>query len=90
MDVVARVKSLLLKPKETWAEIKNEPTTVKELFTSYAALLAAIPPLASFVGLSLIGMSILGFHYRMPFFSGLGHLIVSYVFSLAGFQREDL
>ncbi|MBI5584524.1 MAG: YIP1 family protein [Deltaproteobacteria bacterium] len=84
MDIVSRVKGILLKPKETWLEIKNEPTETKELFTSYAAVLAAIPAVASFIGFSLIGMSILGFHYRMPFISGIGHLIVSYVFSLLG------
>jgi len=84
MDLVSRVKAILLKPNDTWLEIKNEPATVKDLFTSYAAILAAIPPIASFIGFSLIGMSVLGFHYRMPLGSGLGHLIVSYVFSLVG------
>jgi hypothetical protein len=84
MDIVPRVKSLLLKPKETWLEIKNEPGEVKELFTAYAALLAAIPAIASFLGFSLVGMSLLGIHYRMPFFSGIGRLIVSYVCSLLG------
>ena len=90
MDLVSRVKAILLKPNETWPEIKNEPATVKDLFTSYAAILAAIPPIASFIGFSLIGMSVLGFHYRMPLGSGLGHLVVSYVFSLAGIYLVGL
>ena len=84
MDIVSRVKGILLKPKETWLEIKNEPTEIKELFGSYAAILAAIPAVASFIGFSLVGISLLGIHYRMPFFSGIGHLIVSYGFSLLG------
>jgi hypothetical protein len=84
MEIVPRIKGILLKPKETWLEIKNEPGEVKELFTAYAALLAAIPAIASFIGFSLVGISLLGIHYRMPFFSGIGHLIVSYVFSLLG------
>jgi hypothetical protein len=84
MELVPRVKDILLKPKETWLEIKNEPTETRELFTSYAAVLAAIPAAASFVGFSLVGMSLLGLRYRQPFFSGIGHLIVSYVFSLLG------
>ena len=84
MDLVSRVKAILLKPNDTWPEIKNESTTVKDLFTSYAAVLAAIPPIASFIGFSLIGMSGLNFHYRIPLGSGLGHLIVSYAFSLVG------
>ena len=84
MDLISRVKSILLNPSETWSKIKDEPAEVKDLFTSYAAILAAIPPLAGFIGFSLIGWSVLGFHYRMPFFSGIGQLIVSYVFSLVG------
>jgi hypothetical protein len=84
MEIVPRVKGILLKPRETWLEIKEEPAEVKDLFTSYAAVLAAVPPLASFVGFSLVGLSLLGMHYRRPFFSGIGHLIVSYVFSLLG------
>jgi hypothetical protein len=84
MELVNRVKAILLNPNDTWQEIKNEPATVKDLFTSYAALLAAIPPIASFIGFSLIGLSVLGFPYRRPLGSGLGHLIVSYVFSLVG------
>jgi hypothetical protein len=84
VEIVPRVKGILLKPKETWQEIKEEPGEVKELFTSYAAVLAAIPAVTSFVGFSLVGVSLLGVHYRMPFFSGVGHLIVSYVFSLLG------
>ena len=84
MDLVSRVKAILLKPNETWPEIKNESTTVKTLFTSYAAVLAAIPPIAFFIGFSLIGMSGLDFRYRIPLGAGLGHLIVSYAFSLVG------
>jgi len=84
MDLVSRVKAILLKPGETWPEIKNEPATVKDLFTSYAAILAAIPPIASFIGFSLIGMSVLGFYYRMPLGSGIGHLVVSFRFSDGG------
>jgi len=84
MDIVFRVKDILLKPQETWLRIKDEPAEIKELFTSYAAVLAAIPAVGSFIGFSLVGMSLLGIHYRMPFFSGIGHLLVSYVFSLVG------
>jgi hypothetical protein len=84
MNIVQRVKDILLKPKETWTEIKNEPATIRELYTSYAAWLAAIPAIASFIGLSLIGFSALTFHYRMPLIRGLSHALVSYVLTLVG------
>ncbi len=58
MDIVARVKGILLKPKEEWEIIKGESSPVSTLFTSYAVLLAAIPAVCQFIGLSLIGRNI--------------------------------
>jgi Yip1 domain len=84
MDIVQRVKEITLKPKDTWPVIKTEQTTIKELYTSYAVILAAIPPIASFIGLSLIGISMLGVHYRTSFGMGISHAVVSYVLSLVG------
>lgn len=84
MDLVQRAKDISLKPKETWLVIKNESTTIKELYTSYAALLAAIPAIATFIGFSVIGISTYGFHYRASLGSGIGRAIVSYVLSLVG------
>ena len=55
MDLVARVKAIALKPKEEWVKIKAETTSVSELFTSYAMILAAIPAVAQFIGFALIG-----------------------------------
>jgi hypothetical protein len=85
MDLVERAKAICLKPKETWVVIKDEQITIKELFTSYAAILALIPPLATFVGLSLIGMRlpIVG-TFRQPVLSGLVYALVYYVLSLVG------
>lgn len=83
MDLVARVQAIVLKPKEEWAKIKAETTTVQQLFTSCAVILAAIPAVAQFIGYGLIGR-------RYPFVGmvrmGLGtsllRAIFSYVFSL--------
>jgi hypothetical protein len=58
MDVVARVQGILLKPKDEWEKIKGESLPVSTLFTSYAVLLAAIPSVCQFIGLSLIGRNI--------------------------------
>ena len=52
MNLVQRVQDILLKPKETWPVIDAEPGDAKSLFTDYVAVLAAIPPLASFVGMA--------------------------------------
>ncbi len=84
MDIVQRVKDITFKPKETWPVIKTETATIKDLYTSYAMILSAIPPLASFLGLSVFGVSMISIRYRIPFGSGLSHAVVSYVLALVG------
>jgi hypothetical protein len=84
MNLVQRAMDISLRPKDTWQVIKSEPATIKDLYTSYAVPLAAITPIASFIGFSLIGFSMLAMRYRIPFVTGLSHAIVSYVLSLVG------
>jgi hypothetical protein len=84
MNIVQRVKDIILKPTQTWTEIKAEQTTIKELYTSYAVILAAIPPIASFIGMSLLGVSAFSLSYRIPLGWGISHAIVSYILSLVG------
>jgi len=84
MNLVERAKSIIFKPSETWMAVKTEQATVKELFVSYAAILALIPAVAAFIGMSLIGTSMMGIHFRIPILSGIVHLILSYILSLVG------
>jgi hypothetical protein len=77
MDLLERTRAIILRPRETWAMVKGEQTTAKELFTSYAAILALIPPLAQFVGFSLV-------ERRMPVQGGLAMALFVYGFSLLG------
>ena len=71
MNVVERVKKILLSPKEEWEVIKQETTTVKNLFTQYAVILAAIPAVAGLIGFRGFGMG-----------SSFNWAIVTYVLSL--------
>ncbi len=82
MDLVGRVRAIILKPKDTWEQIKGEETTIRDLYMSYAAILAIIPPVATFIGWSIVGMSFMGFSYRIPFASGAGYAVFHYVLSL--------
>jgi len=84
MDLVQRAQGILLRPKEEWAKIKGETTTVSELFISYAMILAAVPPLARFIG-RLLYRSEIPFA-RVPVWSvgrALSNAVLSYMFSLA-------
>ncbi len=84
MDLIQRVRSIILKPKETWSQIKDEPDTITGLFTSYAMILAAIPPIADLINKVLIGQRIpfVGW-YRWPVADALGRAVLAYIFSLA-------
>ena len=83
MDLVDRVKKILIQPKTEWPVISAEPHTVQGLYTGYIMILSAIPPLAAFIGLSMIGASAFGTTYRVPIGAGIAHLVVSYLLGLA-------
>jgi hypothetical protein len=85
MDLVARVKGIVLTPRTEWPVIEREPGDAAYLFTNYVAILAAIPPLAGFIGGSLIGYSVAGIGtVRLGFFSGLFHAVVAYLLTFVG------
>ena len=85
MNLVNRVKKILLTPAAEWKTIQAEPATVPDLFTSYAMILAAIPAVAAFIGLTVIGISVpfLG-HIRVPVGRSLTNAALTYGLSLAG------
>ena len=55
MNLVERVKKLLISPTPEWQVIKGETHTVVGLYTQYVMILAAIPAIASFIGWSVVG-----------------------------------
>jgi hypothetical protein len=82
MNLVDRVKKILLQPKQEWQVIAAEPHTVQGLYTNYVMILAAIPAVAHFIGFSVIGAGFMGVSYRMPIATGLAHMVLSYVLAL--------
>ena len=78
MDIVSRVQQLILKPKEEWIKIKEEKTTIAELFTTYVFILAAIPAVASILGSILFTRP----YQRIGFGSSLLIGILSYVMTI--------
>lgn len=79
---VDRVYEILREPTDTWLEIKEEPSTTRQLYLRYAIPLAAIPPAARIVGMTVTGISFLGVRYHSPFLSALGYGFASYALSL--------
>ena len=83
MDLVARVKGILLSPKTEWGVIDTEPTTVGSLYTGYIIPLAAIPAVAGFIGMSVLGYNVLGTSIRFSMGSGIERAILQFLLSLA-------
>ncbi len=78
MSLVERAKNIVLKPKDEWKVIDTETATTGGLYTGYIVPLAAIGPVAAWIGWSVFG--IMGF--RMPLTAGLKTAIIQYVASL--------
>ncbi|MDR2811192.1 MAG: YIP1 family protein [Tannerellaceae bacterium] len=77
MEIISRVKSILVSPKEEWQTIEAENAPHAKVFTSYVVPLALIPAIAALVGYGLIS-SVLGIGW------GIRQAIVQYVVMLGG------
>lgn len=75
MNLVERVKSILLTPKTEWPAIEREPGDVNYLFINYVAILAAIPAVCGFIG-SLVA--------RLPIGAALAFAVLNYVLTFVG------
>jgi Yip1 domain len=85
MNIMERIKGILLRPKEEWQTIAGETTSIAELYKNYIILLAAIGPVASFIGMSLVGVSLpVGGSYRVSITTGIASAVVQYVLTLVG------
>jgi len=84
MNLIKRVKNILLTPKTEWQVIKGEPLSIAGMFTKYAMILAAIPAVAGFIGYVVIGVSFGFGTFRMPFSTALIWAILTYILSLGG------
>lgn len=82
MNLVQRVQDILLKPKETWPVIAQEAPDIPGLYRNYLIYLAAIPAVASFIGLSIVGVGGFGVSFRVPVMMGLVNMVVGFVLSL--------
>lgn len=80
MNLVERVKNIILQPKSEWLTIGRESGDAGYLFPNYVCILAAIPVVCSFIGTSIIGFG----SFRIGIVSGLIHAIVVYLLTLVG------
>jgi hypothetical protein len=86
MKFIERAKSILLKPSDAWQVIDRESVSAGGLYMGYALPLAAIGPVATFIGMSLIGMPspFTGTTFRVPVGAAITQAVVTYGLTLAG------
>ncbi len=83
--ILNRLKGLFLSPAGEWDKVVAEETTPRGIIEKYALLLAFIPAVSHFIGFSIVGYARIGTHtYRVGMIEGIVHLIVQYLFALAG------
>ena len=80
MDLVSRVKNILIDPQNEWRVIDGEPDTPANILKNYVAIVAAIPVVCGFVGASIIGVG----PYRTGILVGLIAAVVHYALTLIG------
>jgi hypothetical protein len=85
VKIFERARAIILKPKATWPLIRDEAVDIKQLLINYAAPLALIPAVSSFIGITLIGFRVPeGYMYRLPLVEALVGAVLGYVLNLAG------
>ena len=83
MKLIPRVQAILLNPRATWPLIAQEAATTTSIYNPYVLVLAAIPAVAGFIGLTLVGVDTVGMRFRVPVLNGVVNMLLSYVLSLA-------
>ncbi|MCC6925380.1 Yip1 family protein [Novosphingobium sp.] len=77
-----RAKAIILQPSETWPTLAAEQTTPGDIVTRYALPLAAIGPIASFIGGQVFGISLFLVTFKPGLMTGLTMALTSFVMSL--------
>ena len=60
MNLVDRVRNILLTQRTEWAVIDAEPASIQELYARYVIPLTLVPAVAGFIGGSIVGIGVPG------------------------------
>ncbi len=81
LNLLERVRNILLTPRTEWPVIAREFTEPAFLFVRYVAILALVPVVAGFIGQSLVGVQVSVGTFREPVAIGLANAAISYLLS---------
>lgn len=84
MQLIERAKNILLTPSVEWQVIDREAAKTGDLYADYIAPLAAIGPVASFIGMAMIGtrLPFADHSFRVSVGSAAAYAAAAYVLSL--------
>ena len=83
--ILSHVWGLLFHPEEEWKAIRNENCTIGKCYCSHVLLLAAIPPLAGYIGTTQVGWRIgVGDPIRITGESAVSIAIIYYLALIVG------
>jgi len=84
MNLVDRVRNILLTPKAEWAAIDAEPASIQQIYARYVVPLALIPAVAGFIGGSIVGIGVPGVGtVRVGMLAGLLGAVLQFFLLLA-------
>jgi len=84
MEIIDRVKNVLLNPKEEWTTIEAEQDPHVKILTSYLFLLALIPAVCQFIGYGLVGHTVFGVHIGGTISWGVRQAVISLISTIGG------
>jgi hypothetical protein len=84
MDIISRVKNILVTPKTEWVTIEAERLPSTQVLTSYLLLLALIPAVGQLIGQGFIGTTVLGIKVGGTLSIGIRSALVSYISAIGG------
>jgi hypothetical protein len=91
VNIVERVKKILLSPKTEWDVIAAEATAPKQLIISYVLPLAAIGAIASFIGTTIFASLFGGMSFLWGLVGLVWHLVMAVIsVLLVGFVIDAL
>ncbi|HTH29653.1 MAG TPA: Yip1 family protein [Sphingobium sp.] len=83
-SIIARAKAIIRDPNAEWPRIAAEQRSITEIFIRYSIPLAAVGPVAGFLGGQIFGYGMFGISYRPGLATGLSMAALSFLLSLAG------
>jgi len=84
MDIINRIKNVLVSPKTEWTAIEAENMPHAKVFTTYVVPLALIPAVASLIGYGFLRVSVFGIYGGSLIAWGVRYAIMQYALMLGG------